>query len=143
MEHAGEIWQELDFNGERLGGIEPASCDENKVKIFCGAAVMLYRFEGGETEYLFQHRSKHLKGNPDRWDVSAGGHVNLNEDQLDAIIRESHEEIGVNLEKAKLEIATSCLNRNLFVTLYFYDWTGQGDDFNFDDNEVQEVKDEK
>lgn len=140
MEHEGEVWQELDYNGERLGGIVPAELDEDKVRLFYGTAVMLYRFRDGEIEYLFQHRSKFLKGNPDKWDVSAGGHVNLGESELDGIVREAREEIGANLEKDKLEFATSFLRWKACVVLYFYDWTGKEDSFNFNDDEVEEVK---
>ena len=63
MEHPGEIWQEYDFNGERLGGIEPDNFDIDNVKLFGGAALMLYRVRNGEVEFLFQHRSKLLKDN--------------------------------------------------------------------------------
>lgn len=140
MEHPGEVWQELDFNGERLGGISPAELDEEKVKLFYGTAVMLYRFRNGEVEYLFQHRSKFLKGNPDKWDVSAGGHVNLGEKQIESAIRETKEEIGVVLDGEKLEIAANFLRWKVFVALYFYDMTGEEVEFRFDDEEVEEVK---
>ena len=140
MEHEGEVWQELDYNGERLGGIVPAELDEDKVKLFYGTAVMLYRFKDGEVEYLFQHRSKFLKGNPDKWDVSAGGHVNLGESEIDGMVREAREEIGANLEKDKLEFAASFLRWKVCVVLYFYDWTDRVDDFKFNDQEVEEVK---
>ena len=142
MEHAGEVWQELDFTGERLGGIVPAELDEDKVKLFYGTAVMLYRFKDGEVEYLFQHRSKFLKGNPDKWDTSAGGHINLGEPRLDAVVRETREEIGVELDKSKLELVAGYLRheQDMFVELFFYDFTGREDEFSFDDREVEEVK---
>ena len=140
MEHPGEVWQELDYNGERIGGIEPASLDETKIKLFAGAAVMLYRYKDGEVEFLFQHRSKYLMGNPDKWDVSAGGHVNFNERRIDAMVRESREEIGVEIEKDKLELAAVYLRWKVLTSLYFYDWSGKEDNFHFDDKEVEEVK---
>ena len=140
MEHAGEIWQELEFNGEPLRGIVPTELDVDKVKLFHGVAVMLYRFNDGEVEYLFQHRSKHLRENADTWDVSAGGHVNLNENQIDSAVRETREEIGAELDKNNLEIAGSFIRWKIFVTLYFYDWTGKESDFKFNDAEVEDVK---
>ena len=140
MEHPGEIWQEFDFNGKRIGGIDPASLDENKVKFFGGAAVMLYRFRDGEVEFLFQHRSKYLMGNPDKWDVSAGGHVNLEEERIDTAVRESREEIGAEIQADKLEFAATYLRWRVLVSLYFYDWTEGKDDFHFDDKEVEEVE---
>ena len=140
MEHPGEIWQEYDFNGERLGGIEPDKCDESKIKLFGGAAIMLYRLRNGEVEFLFQHRSKLLKGNPDKWDVSAGGHINLNEPVLDTAVRETREEIGVLLDKDKLEFSGAYVRWNVMINLYFYDWGDRPDEFSFDDHEVEEVK---
>lgn len=140
MEHPGEVWQEFDYNGERLGGIVPRDFDETKVRLVGGGASMLYRVRNGEIEFLFQHRSKLLKGNPDKWDVSAGGHVNLDEPIIDAIIREAHEEIGVELEKDKLEFAEFYQKDFMIVFLYFYDWSDREDEFYFDDQEVEEVK---
>ncbi|MBR3137957.1 NUDIX domain-containing protein [Candidatus Saccharibacteria bacterium] len=140
MEHPGEIWQEVDFNGERIGGIEPTKLDLDKVKLFIGAAVMLYRYKDGEVEYLFQHRSKKLQGNPDKWDVSAGGHVNLNESRVTAAVRETYEEIGAKIDSDKLEYAATYLRWKVLVCLYFYDWTGKEDNFSFNDQEVEEVK---
>ena len=140
MEHPGEIWQEYDFNGERLGGVEPDKFDENKAHYLGGAAVMLYRVRNGEVEFLFQHRSKLLKSNADRWDVSAGGHTNLDEPKIDVAVRETREEIGVVLDKNKLEFAASYLKWRVIVSLYFYDWGEREDEFSFDDAEVEEVK---
>lgn len=140
MEHPGEIWQEYDFNGERLGGIDPNNYDEKNIRYFGGAAIMLYRVHDGELEFLFQHRSKFLKGNPDMWDVSAGGHINLDEPVLDTAVRETREEIGVELERDKLEFAGSYVSWNIMVNLYFYDWGDREDEFYFDDQEVEEVK---
>ncbi len=142
MEHPGEIWQEFDYNGERLGGISPSEMDESKIKVFGGVAVMLYRFTNGEVEFLFQHRSKYLMGNPDKWDVSAGGHTNLDENTIDAMVREVNEEIGVEIDKNKLEFAATYLRRevSVIVSLYFYDYTGREDVFHFNDKEVEEVK---
>ena len=140
MEHPGEIWQELDYNGERLGGIEPAKLDEDKVRRFSSVAIMLYRYKDGEVEFLFQHRSKFLKGNPDKWDVSAGGHVNLDEEKIDAAVRETKEEIGIDVDAKNLELAGIFIRWKIFVCLYFYDWTGKDDTFSFNDEEVEEVK---
>ena len=107
MEHPGEIWQEVDFNGEIIGGIDPNDFDEEKVKRFNGVAVMLYRYNNGEVEFLFQHRSKNLKANADKWDVSAGGHVNVGERPIEAMVREAREEIGVKLDASRLEQAAT------------------------------------
>lgn len=139
--HADELWQEYDYDGSRLGSIAPADRDNPNIKLFGGAAVMLYRYHNGEIEVLFQHRSKFIDRNADKWDVSAGGHVNFNEPQMDAAIRETEEEIGIRMNPKDLEFAASYVQRNhMLVHLYFYDYTGKKDDFHFDDKEVSEVK---
>ena len=141
MEHPGEIWQEFDYNGERLGGIEPASLVEDRVKLFGGAVVMLYRYVDGEVEFLFQHRSRFLKRNAGKWDVSAGGHINLDESVLNTVERETKEEIGVEVSRDKLEFAATYVRGwRALVNLYFYDWSDKKDEFCFDDQEVEEVK---
>lgn len=140
MEHPGEVWQEFDFNGERLGGLEPEKCYDTDFKMLGGVAIMFYRFNNGKVEFLFQHRSKNLRANPDMWDVSAGGHINLNEPKLDTAVRETREEIGVEIDKSKLEYAVTMIREIMNYSLYFYDWTGKEDNFSFDDAEVQAVK---
>lgn len=139
MEHPGEVWQELDFNGERIGGIKPSEFKVEETKLIYGAAVVLYRYKDREVEFLFQHRSKLLKGNPDKWDVSAGGHVNLDEELIEAAVRETAEEIGVKIDKDKLEFAAIYRRWIVVSGLYFYDWTGKPDEFKFNDEEVEEV----
>ena len=140
MEHPGEVWQEYDYNGEWLGGIDPNTLDDDKVKLFGGVALMLYRVRNGEMEFLFQHRSKYLKANPDKWDVSAGGHINLDEPVIDSLVRETREEIGIEIDKEKVEFAATYLRWKVLISLYFYNWGDRADEFSFDDQEVEEVK---
>ena len=140
MEHPGEIWQELDYNGERMGGVDPIEYSENRARLTSGATVMLYRYRDGEVEFLFQRRSKKLRENPDTWDTSAGGHVNLNEERIDAVVREAYEEIGVKIDAGCLELAAIYRRWKAMITLYFYDWGDREDEFSFDDQEVEEVK---
>ena len=138
--HKDELWQEYDYNGLRLGPIRQDE-DFYSKKLFGGAAIMLYRFVDGDVEFLFQCRSKFVDRNPEKWDVSTGGHINSEEDPLDAIVRETREEIGAKIEKKNLELAAAYVRekRNL-IYLYFCDWTNLPDEFRFDDREVSEVK---
>lgn len=139
--HSGELWQEFDKNGNRLGGINSAEYDSEKIQLFGGVAIMLYRFENGKVEFLFQHRSKNLDRNADKWDVSAGGHINFEEKEIDSAVRETKEEIGIDLDPKQLEFsATYARDGKTIINLYFYDWTGKTDEFHFNDEEVSEVK---
>jgi len=142
MEHPGEFWQEYNYDGTRImdgHGLMPEGPIE---KYFAGVALMFYRFKDGDVEFLFQHRAKNLRSNPDKWDVSAAGHINYDEPKLVTALRETKEEIGVDIDLSKLEFSASYLitNNQGLTNLYFYDWGDRPDDFSFDDQEVQAVK---
>lgn len=143
MQHLGEKWQTYDLRGERImdGGFfavdEPRP--EKVTRYFGGCAIMLYRFRDGEVEYLFQQRSA-LVWNALKWDTSAGGHINYNEKTIEAAVRETREELGITLEKTKLEFCARFVRGDALVNLFFYDYTGKKDDFKFDDQEVSDVK---
>ena len=146
--HHNEKWQEFYQNGERImnGGRSPESGTPKKAEedIWVGTMIVwLYRKTQHGIELLFQKRSPYVDRYPNRWDVSAGGHVNYNEEVVDAAVREASEEPGVEIEKEKLKYSFSLAGssgHNLLIYGYFYDWTGREDDFHFDDNEVSEVK---
>lgn len=139
--HKGELWQEYDFNGSRLGSIDSSDYKNKDAKLFGGVAIMLYRFKDGDVEFLFQRRSEFVDRNAGKWDVSAAGHINFEEKELDSAVRETREEIGAEIKPEKLELAGAYVRpgRSL-INLYFYDWTDREDSFHFDDKEVSEVK---
>ncbi len=53
-------------------------------------------------ELLIQKRSHQMDDHPDKWDISAAGHVCAGEDDVTAALRETKEEIGLNLDKSDL-----------------------------------------
>lgn len=57
--------------------------------------------EDEEGNILLQKRADTLQLYPGRWDDSAAGHVDENEEYLEAALREAHEEIG--LENVELQ----------------------------------------
>lgn len=137
-----ELWQEYDKRGVRVlnGGLLPHS-RITPGNFYAGTAIMLYRFKDGKVEFLFQKRSRFVDRNAEKWDVSAGGHVNYQELILDAARREAKEEIGVDVDIDKLEFAAKYLvGTDRIVYLYFYDCDNTDLEFHFDDNEVEEVR---
>ena len=62
------------------------------------AVVHLIIFNS-QGEMLIQQRSDNKKNWPSKWDISVGGCVISGEDSLQAIIRESKEELGLDLSK--------------------------------------------
>ena len=50
-----------------------------------------------KNEILVQQRSHNKDKNPDKWDISAAGHISSGQDALMAATREINEEVSVNL----------------------------------------------
>lgn len=142
--HQDEIWQVYSRAGEPIEGEgrTPEEADGNKEVIIGCSIVWLYRKnEMGELELLWQKRAVDIKHYGGYWDISAGGHVNLGESFAEAAIRETREEIGVEISPEDLQLGfVSNLKPNRFWAIYFVDYTGREDDFEFDDGEVSEVK---
>ena len=146
MQHDNELWQKFDENGERIPGGHLSSLGnpEEESEYFVGSVLIwIYRQTDSGVEVLFQKRSPQVSHNPNKWDVAAGGHINDSEGIVEAAIRESREEIGIKIDLKKLRyvFSTRATNGiNLYIHDFIYDYTGQTDNFNFNDQEVSEVK---
>lgn len=62
-------------------------------------AVQLWVINPETNQVLMQRRSRNKKNNPGKIDVSVSGHVSENETPTQAMLREAHEEIGVEREQ--------------------------------------------
>lgn len=69
-------------------------------------------------EILLQKRSRFKRSNPSKWGI-CGGKVNLGETTLDAVIRETLEEIGIILDKKDLKILSIYTNEKAYFTVYY------------------------
>ena len=144
--HKDEKWQLFYSNGEpmvdkwRSAELDNPGPEEDD--IVGGAVVHLYRKNPeGEIELLWQQRSFKIDHYPGKWDVSAGGHVNLGETFADAVVREAHEEIGIDISVNDLTLVGLRRSRKGIINfIYLVDWTGRPEDFKFDDGEVAAVK---
>jgi isopentenyldiphosphate isomerase len=75
---------------------------------------------------LIQRRSLRKENNPGLWDVSAAGHLSAGESAIDAAVRETFEELGLELKRDELKfVATlreSCvLNNNTYYDNEFHE----------------------
>lgn len=52
----------------------------------------------GQNRILLQQRASEKATNPDKWDITAAGHVDAGESALLAITRETSEEVGITAE---------------------------------------------
>jgi isopentenyldiphosphate isomerase len=100
-----EQWQLYDNQGNALVG-QGATKDE----VFCkgllhGAAhVWIWRINEGDVEVLLQKRAANKQTWPNKFDISAAGHIDLGEEPLIAALRETKEEIGLIVNKADLKL---------------------------------------
>ena len=144
--HKDEIWQLYYPNGEPIEDAGwPAARNNptsNDTEIVGVAIVFLFRRnDEGELELLWQRRSDTIDRYPGDYDISAGGHINLDESIIEATIREAKEEIGVLVDPLDLGFVTMYpFNKNRFAWIFAADWTGKEDAFHFDDKEVSEVR---
>ena len=90
-------------------------------------------------EVLLQKRSKSKKSNPGKWGI-CGGKINIEETQLDAIIRETLEEIGIILEKDKLEVIRKAVNYKCCFTIFYTKRNIDINECKLKKDEVDEVK---
>lgn len=95
-----------------------------------------------EGKVLLQKRSDQLKDNPGKWDQSAGGHVDANEDYITAAKRETAEELGIqisdlrSLGKFYIERPAPGGTVRRFQTVFVGTWDGPVD---YDKSEVADV----
>lgn len=105
-----ELWQLYDDQGRPLTGR-----GANKENIFSkgllhGAAhVWIWRRKNARSEILLQKRSANKRTWPNRYDVSAAGHIDLGESPTQAAVRETVEEIGVKISEKELRLI--CVHR--------------------------------
>lgn len=71
-----------------------------------------------KNEVLLQKRSKFKRVNPGKWGI-CGGKINYGETPLDACVRETAEEIGINLNKENLKFLISTIIGRAHFTSYY------------------------
>jgi 8-oxo-dGTP pyrophosphatase MutT (NUDIX family) len=143
--HEDELWQVFQNNGLPVIGIG-ATPDEFKVnpELLTGNVhVWLWRESPQGVEILLQKRSLTKSNSPGMYFLSAGGHINLSESSVQAAVRETFEELGVELEQAKLHYVHSIRvierHPNDIKHIYLYKLQSETG-FTFQDGEVDSVE---
>lgn len=65
----------------------------------------------GNGRLLIQKRSRTKRDEPNKWDLSSAGHIDINETPSNAAIREMYEELGIIIEENDLELIDTYLNK--------------------------------
>jgi 8-oxo-dGTP pyrophosphatase MutT (NUDIX family) len=110
----------VDINGNKTGKVLTNSEIHNFDNIPNGYYVPVVGVViiNGQNEILLEKRSKFKKINPSKWGV-CGGKINLDETPIDAGIRETFEEIGINLKKEDLKLFSINTSENAHFTVYY------------------------
>lgn len=94
-----EFIEIYDFNGQKTGRKALKSVVHKNGLHHSTVHLWIYTISG---EVLIQKRSLNKILNPGVWDVSVAGHIHFGETYNDAVIRETLEETGINIESFKL-----------------------------------------
>jgi isopentenyl-diphosphate Delta-isomerase len=99
-----ELWQLYDSQGRPITGKGAHKNDVyGKALLHASSHLWLWRRNGQDVEILLQKRAADKRTWPNRYDISAAGHIDLGENEIQAVIREAEEEIGLTPDIAKLE----------------------------------------
>ena len=110
----------VDINGNKTGKIltHIEARNPNNVPKGYYISVIGVVIINDNNEILLQKRSRFKRSNPSKWGI-CGGKVNLGETTLDAVIRETLEEIGIILDKKDLKILSIYTNEKAYFTVYY------------------------
>ncbi|HSD56519.1 MAG TPA: NUDIX domain-containing protein [Candidatus Saccharimonadales bacterium] len=100
-----ELWQLYDEQGQALKG-KGAKKDDvfSKGILHAASHVWIWRNNNGVLEVLLQKRAAGKRTWPNRYDISAAGHIGLGETPLGAALREAKEEIDLTISSQDLKL---------------------------------------
>lgn len=141
-----EEFDVLDEDGRYLN--EVASRDECHEKGLWHKAVVVFIVSNDNKKVLLQQRSASKKLWPNLWDITAGGHVLAGELGYQAAIRETKEEIGIDINRESLEFIGATRSENLlgdvinrhFNEYYIVHADVNTNDLTLQESEVQDIK---
>lgn len=99
-----ELIDVLDEKGEKTG--RTATRAEVHAKGFWHKIAVVAVLDD-KNHILLQQRSKDKVTNPNKWDISAAGHVEAGENALTSAVRETAEEVGIKAEADKFQFLLS------------------------------------
>ena len=141
-----ELFDVLDKNGEYTNQIETRDdCHKNGL---WHKAVVVFIISMDNKKVLLQQRSSNKKLWPNLWDITAGGHVLSGEFGYQTVIRETKEEIGIDINKNDLEFIGCSTSENIsgdIINRHFNEYYIVHRDIDIKDivlqeDEVQDIK---
>lgn len=136
-----DIYDEL---GQKTGVVMEKS--EVHLKGFIHKSICVWIINSNN-EILLQKRGAHVMF-PNMWDISCSGHVKSGESSLEAVTRETKEELGIEIDQTRLRYLFSCrvsgmVNgycENEIDDVFLYQEDIPIEAYHFSDQEVQSVE---
>jgi len=107
------------------------------------AHIWIYNKKG---DILLQLRSKTKDSHPNLWDISAAGHIAAGEDMHTGALRETQEELGLNIKQLDLwriqqnHTQLPHMDNREFQYIYLLEWNGKIEDLDLQEEEVSGIK---
>lgn len=130
MHSMNDMWVTCDEQGQTVSSKGATKKDiYTKGLLHIVSHIWIWKADKNGCSVLLQKRSANKSTWPNLYDISAAGHVDLGETQLDTALRETEEEIGVKIDASKLKlinvfraylIAGEGFIENEFQWLYIY-----------------------
>lgn len=124
-------------DGEYLGTRTIINHDSSNPEFYHKIVWILLLNENNEL--LIQKRNNDLSRYPGLWELSASGNVECGENELDAAIRESKEELGVSLDKNNIKLVKTYIHKDA-ITYTYMARIKNDTKFTLQKEEVNEVK---
>ncbi len=90
-----ELFPVVDLNGNVIGSATREECHSGSMKLHPVVHLHIIDTEG---RIYLQKRSSDKDIQPGKWDTAVGGHVDFGETVIDALARETMEELGIRAE---------------------------------------------
>ena len=141
-----ELFDVLNENGEYTNQVETREECHNKG--LWHKAVVVFILSMDNKKVLLQQRSAKKKLWPNLWDLTAGGHVLSGELGYQSGIRETKEEIGIDITKNDMEFIGATKSENIsgnIINRHFNEYYIVHKDLDINDivlqeDEVQDIK---
>lgn len=130
-----ELWDLLDENGNKIGKTHIRG-EEYPIGFYhLGVDIWLKNSKG---ELLVQKRSKNKESHPGVWAMT-GGSALSGESSIDAIHRETLEELGIDIDISKLKFLNVLKTNKAFIDTYLYEIDVDIKDLKLQKEEVEEA----
>ena len=92
-------------------------------------------------QILIQRRALCKKLFPGKWDISIAGHIHAGELPIEACVRETNEELGIDIPKEQFEFVTDYIyDTNYEIVQIYFLYLEKEYKFNLQEIEVDQVK---